>query len=128
MTKIIIDSYAWIEYLLSTDKGLKVKNIIENGNNKICTHILSLAEIVSRLSRSGVNYSESIEGILTNSEILHIDENASIRAGNIHTEIRKEIKDFGLVDAFILLAAKDNNMRILTGDPHFKNIKVAIII
>ena len=128
MTKFIIDSYAWIEYLLSTEKGLKVKEILDNEENKIFTHILSISEVTSRISRAGENYSKSIETIITISEIIDVDINSSSKAGELHASVRKEIKDFGLVDAFILLAAKDISAKILTGDPHFKNMKEAVMI
>lgn len=128
LTKIIADSFAWIEYLLSTEKGLHIKKILENKDIQIFTHVLSFAEIASRISRSGGSYQEPINSIVSSSEIINIDKNTSIHAGVLHSEIRKKIKDFGLVDAFILLAARDMNAKILTGDPHFKNMKEAIMI
>lgn len=128
MTKYIIDSYAWIEYFLSSNKGLIVKQIIEEENNEIYTHVLSIAEICSRLLRSGIDPTQSNAVIGSLSEIINIDESASFRAGKLHAIIRKEMKDFGLVDAFILLAAKEKVMKILTGDPHFKKTKEARMI
>ena len=128
MNRFIIDSFAWIEYLLGTERGVYVKNIVEDNNNEIFTHILSLAEISSRLSRSGIDSSESIKNILSISKIFNINNNISIRAGQLHSEIRKKIKDFGLVDAFILLSAKDIKIKVLTGDEHFKNFKEADLI
>ena len=43
-------------------------------------------------------------------------------------EIRKKIKDFGLADVFVLLTARKLNAKIITGDPHFKGFKEAILI
>lgn len=128
MTKIVLDSYAWIEYFLSTDRGLKVKDFLENKENQIYTHIFSLAEIVSRILRVEGNYKNPVDIIISGSEIINIDNQTSIAAGILHSEIRKNIKDFGLVDAFILLEARERNAKILTGDPHFKNMKEAIMI
>lgn len=128
MTRYIIDSYAWIEYLLSTDKGFKVKEVLDSSDNRIFTHVLTVSEISSRLSHAGINYSGHIESILSASEVLNIDADISARAGKLHSDIRKDVKDFGLVDAFILLAAKDNGAKIITGDPHFKHIKEAFMI
>ena len=62
------------------------------------------------------------------SGLIVIDQIRSIQAGLLHAEMRKRIKDFGLVDSFILLAARELNAKILTGDPHFKNMKEAIMI
>ncbi len=128
MTKYIIDSWAWIEYLLSTEKGLTVKRVLDNQENEIFTHALSLAEISSRLSRSGISYREHLDSITMVSNIVDINSDISARAGKLHSDTRKEIKDFGLIDAFVLLAVRDMSLKILTGDPHFKNIKEAMMI
>lgn len=128
MTKLIVDSYAWIEYFLSSDKGARIKSIVENEENSIYTHILSLAEIASRVSRAKGDYKNPLNIVLSSSEIIGIDNQKSVQAGLLHADVRKRIKDFGLVDACILLAARDLNAKILTGDPHFKGMKEAIMI
>ena len=128
MTKFIVDSFAWIEDLLGTERGNYVKKIIEDKNNEIFTHILSISELVSRFSRLDIRYSETINNILSNSTIINININLCIKAGEVHAQIRKKLRDFGLVDAFILTVAKDMKLKILTGDQHFKNFKEAIII
>ena len=128
MTKFIVDSFAWIEYLTATDKGSIVKKFVEDENNDIFTHILCLGEISSKLSRSKINTKESINTILSNSIIVNINHNDSINAGKLHSEIRGNIKDFVLVDAFILLSARNLNAKVLTGDLHFKNFKEAILV
>ena len=128
MTRYIVDSFAWIEYFEATKRGIAAKNIIEDETNDIFTHVFSLAEIASRLSRSGIEPSSPIEKIMSLSEIIDINNEISVRAGRLHAEVRKEIKDFGLVDAFILLSAQENMFKILTGDPHFKGFKEAVII
>ncbi|MEK6834969.1 MAG: PIN domain-containing protein [Nanoarchaeota archaeon] len=128
MTKIIVDSFAWIEYLTATNKGSTVKKLIEDENNEIFTHILSLAEISSRLSRSGIKPEESINIISLNSIIINLNNIDSTNAGKLHSEIREKIKDFGLVDAFVLLMSRRLNAKVLTGDSHFKNFKEAIMI
>ena len=46
----------------------------------------------------------------------------------LHTEMRKTEKDFGLADAYVLATARKLKAKILTGDPHFKNVKDAILM
>ncbi|MDO8537827.1 MAG: PIN domain-containing protein [archaeon] len=128
MTKYLIDSSAWIEYFLSSNKGFKVKEIIEEEKNEVFTHVLSIAEISSKLTRSGIDPTQSNSIINSLSETINIDDEVSFKAGKLHAEIRKEIKDFGLVDAFILLGAKENLMKIVTTDSHFKKNKETIMI
>jgi len=42
--------------------------------------------------------------------------------------MRKTAKDFGLADAYVLATARRLKSKILTGDPHFKSLKEAIMI
>ena len=128
LTKFIVDSFAWIEYLTATERGNNVRSFVENENNEIFTHILSIAEISSRLSRSGIDPTDAIKIIISNSIIVSINDINSINAGKLHSKIREKIKDFGLVDSFILLSSRSMQLKILTGDPHFKNFKEAVLI
>jgi len=124
--KYIIDSYAWIEYLDGTINGLKVKEVLMQEEAYIL--ILSIAEVISRAARTGKNTDEVYNAISLNSKIINITPELSRDAGILHAEIRKKIKDFGLIDAFILLTARKINAKIITGDKHFRGFKEAILI
>lgn len=124
--KCIIDSYAWIEYLDGTASGLKVKEILMQ--EEVYILILSIAEVISRAMRTGKNTNEVYNAISLNSRIINITPELSRDAGILHAEIRKKIKDFGLIDAFILLTARKMNAKIITGDEHFRGFKEAILI
>ncbi|OGJ19968.1 hypothetical protein A3K73_03345 [Candidatus Pacearchaeota archaeon RBG_13_36_9] len=126
--KYVIDSWAWIEYLIGSDYGEKVKEIVENKENEVFTCILSIAEIMSMTKRENKDSDSAYNSIVSLSKIYHIDNELSKNAGLLHAEIKKEIKDFGLIDAFILITARELKAKILTGDKHFKNFKEAIFI
>ena len=125
--KYIIDSYAWIEYLDGSNKGDKVREVITE-NNEIFTVSLTVAEVTSRAKRKDKNVDIAYNTIIINSNIININSEMAKEAGILHAEIRKEIKDFGLADVFILLTARKLEAKIITGDPHFKNFKEAILI
>lgn len=126
--KLIIDSYAWIEYFLGNPLGEKVKKFVHNPENEILTNILNIAEISSYFARNNTDMTESYEILISNSSIYMFDRDFSKKAGFLHAEIRKKIKDFGLIDAFVLLTARELNAKILTGDEHFRNFKEVIMI
>jgi len=127
MTKHVIDAYAWIEYLDGTDEGRKVRQILEN-NDETFTCAVTLAEVVSKIARMGKDSKTAYDVLLSNSQIVSVDEELSLQAGLLHCEMRKTEKDFGLADAYILAAARKLKAKILTGDPHFKSLKEAIMI
>ncbi|MFQ5531994.1 MAG: PIN domain-containing protein [Candidatus Nanoarchaeia archaeon] len=125
--KFILDSYAWVEYLEGNSKGIEVRRILK-GKNEIYTLSLCIAEVISRAKRKGANDDIAYRAMTMNSKIISIDEKISRDAGILHGEIKKKIKDFGLVDAYILLIARKLKAKIITGDKHFKNFKEAILL
>jgi predicted nucleic acid-binding protein len=127
MTKHVIDAYAWIEYLDGSDAGSKVTAILEN-NDAIYTCAITLAEVVSKVARKGKDVKVAYDILLSNSQIISIDEELSLQAGLLHSEMRKTEKDFGLADAYVLATARKLKSKVLTGDAHFKSVKDAIII
>jgi predicted nucleic acid-binding protein len=129
MTKrYIIDAHAWIEYLTATDAGKKVKTIFEENNNEIYTCAVTLAEVISKTAREGHDVETAFDILVSNSEIISVDDQLSKKAGLTHAEIQKTKKDFGLADAYVLATARSTKSKILTGDPHFRGIKDAFLI
>jgi len=126
--KLVIDAYAWIEYFLGSIEGEKARKYIDDSNNEIITNILNIAEISSYLTRKGISSEEYYDLIISNSSIYLFDRDFSKEAGILHAEIKKKIKNFGLIDAFVLLSARKLNAKILTGDEHFRGFKEAILI
>ncbi len=127
MTKHVIDAYAWIEYFDGSNSGKKVASIIEN-DDEIYTCAVTLGEVVSKVARKGKDAKIAYDVLLSNSQIVAVDEELSLQAGLIHCEMRKTSKDFGLADAYILAVARKLKSKIVTGDPHFQGIKEAVMI
>ncbi|MEX0569157.1 MAG: PIN domain-containing protein, partial [Candidatus Njordarchaeota archaeon] len=49
---LVFDSYAWIEFFLGSEKGAKVKELME-GDEDIITPTIVLAEIANKYYREG---------------------------------------------------------------------------
>lgn len=128
MPKYVIDSYAWIEYFISSSIGEKVKQIVESQENEIFTSVITIAEVMSIAKRENRSPEIGFRIIMGLSKIHKIDENFAKEAGILHAEIRKRIKDFGMADSVVLLTARKLGARIITGDLHFKGFKEAMLI
>ena len=125
--KYIIDSYAWIEYLDGSHKGDKVREVLAK-DGEIYIIALTVSEVISRAKRKSKDTTIAYETIIMNSKIIDITPEMANDAGLFHAEIRKRIKDFGLVDSLMLIAAHKLGAKILTGDAHFKGFREAILI
>ena len=128
MNKYIVDAWAWIEYFRGTEYGAKLNDILEDPTTDIYTCAITIAEIISKTARDGRDVEAAYDMLLSNSQIIKLDEKISKQAGLIHFKMRKTSKDFGIADAFILAAANKLEAKIITGDPHFKGLENAIMI
>ena len=126
--RYVIDAYAWIEYLIGSKAGEKVKSVLEEENNEVYTCAVTVAEVVSKTAREGRNFETAYDVLTSNSQVVNVDEELSKEAGALHAEMRKTKRDFGLADAYVLAIARRTNSKVLTGDAHFKGIKEAILI
>jgi predicted nucleic acid-binding protein len=124
----VVDAYAWIEYLIGSEIGTKVKAVLEDEKNAIYTSAVTLGEVISKIAREQQDVCTAYRILLSNSDVIDVDEELSKQTGIIHAEMRKSKKDFGLADAFVLATARKLGTRILTGDPHFQGIKEATLV
>ena len=128
MSKYVIDSWAWIEYLEGSKSGLKVKDLILDQANEIFTHAVSAAEIISKAKRRGKDVEAIWQAINSNSKLVSFGADESKEVGLVHAEIKSKNKNFGLADSFVLTLAKKLNAKVITGDPDFKNIMGVMMV
>ena len=128
MTKIVIDAYAWIEYLEGSEKGVKVTEMLEDTSNELFTSSTTVAEVVSKFLKKDKDIKIASTAMSTLSSIIVINKEISILAGHIHFEAKKKNKDFGMLDAFVAATARKIGAKILTGDTDFRGFKEAVFI
>ena len=106
----------------------QLNEILENENAEVYTCAVTLSEVVSKVAREGKDVEVAYSLLLSNSQIVNADEELSKSAGLVHAEMRQKEKDFGLADSYVLATARKLKIKILTGDPHFKNLTEAMLI
>ncbi len=114
--KLLLDSFALIEFFKGSTSGEQVKKYIEKAEEVIIT-ALSIYEVGYRIEqdyskRDAENYLKSLK---THYKILDINEEIAMKA----VELKKEFK-LPAVDCLIYAAAKINNAKVISGCPHFK--------
>ena len=113
MKTYVVDTYAWISYL---EGKREFKALIEE--NELYTPSIVLAEISRILARKRVpnEKSNKILGFIKeHSLILSLDEISAVEAGRI-----ADREGLYLIDG-IIYSYVNENMRLLTGDKHFRN-------
>lgn len=106
----------------------RLKSALETESNKIYTCAVTVAEVISKTAREGRDPETAYDIIVSDSHIIGVDEELSKEAGILHAKMRKTVSDFGLADAYVLAVARKMNSKVLTGDPHFRGVKEAILI
>ncbi len=134
--KFLIDTYAWIEFFIGSEKGEIVKKYLLSGN-EIYTPSVVLAEIARKYLRGNISEKivrKRIDLITRISTIIDIDEELAVESGKAYLELIKHTKKQGLkqkpslIDAVILAIARKLKAKIITGDRHFKELKETIWI
>jgi len=119
----LFDTYAWIEYFLGSKEGKVVKQLLEKEN--ILTSIISIAELSDKYYREDLfnEWEGRYNFIVNKSTILPISLDIAKRVGQSKWELRNKGESVGLADSLILETAKEKNLIIVTGDPHFKDVE-----
>jgi len=128
MSISVVDSSAWVEYFAATEAGLKVKKIVEDGDNEIVTTVVTIAELSSFYKRNNIDFERPYNVIIKNSKIFQMDENVAKGIGEIHFEAKSKNKKFSFADSVVLYAAKKLKAKIITKDLDFKDFKETILI
>ena len=133
--KVVVDTYAWIEYFNGTEKGEKVKKFLIE--EYTYTPEIVLAEIARKYIREGASLETVKQRLRIIGELsvtVGIDYKIALESGKAYLELLDHSKKLklkakpGLGDAIILATAKVLNAKVLTGDQHFKKIKITIWI
>lgn len=128
MSNFVIDAHAWIEYFNGSKSGEDIRKLIENKNNSIFISIIIIAELSNYFKRKGLSFDEAKRIILSISSIYELNVNFAEEVGSLHAEMKKERKNIGLADIFVLLTARKLGAKVVTGDADFQGLKDVILI
>ena len=127
MTRFVIDSWAWVEYLRGSEAGQKVRKAVER-EEEFITHVVTIAEIASKFARERMDVDGAWRAITTLSKIEGLDETDAKDAGLLHASVKEKRSNFSLADAFVLHTARKMNAKVLTGDPDFRGMDEALML
>ncbi len=129
----VIDSYAWVEYLIGSKLGAKAKNYIETG--QALTPSIVLAELrkwylqeIEAERRSEREMRLHFQFMESATEIVSLDASLALKAGETDFLMKKRIRNWPMADSVIYATARSRAAQVVTGDPHFKGLEEVIFI
>jgi predicted nucleic acid-binding protein len=123
----VIDTYAWVEYFRGTDKGKKLKSLLEQ-NHRFFTPVCCIFELRSWALSDSLDFTRILNVVRSVSGIEPINDDDWEEAAVVRHKHRKTIKDFGLVDALIVVVQQNRHAKVISGDRHFKTLKNVVYI
>ncbi len=124
---MLLDSFAWFEYFMGTGRGEKVKRLVDD-NIQLYTSPIVIAEVYSKSLRTDGKAEERKDFIMKRCAMVALNENIAVEAAKIHSGNKIKSPYFGLADAFILASARNKKIKVVTGDPHFKDFDDAVML
>ncbi len=123
---MILDTSAWVEFLIGSEKGSRVKEELIKG---VCyTSIVTLAELSSWSLREGQEAYKVINTIKSLSNVIGLDEDTAVLSGKLNFKRKKENRKWGMLDSMILATAMMYDLDILTCDNDFRDVSIARVI
>ena len=116
----LLDTSAWVEYFKGTEKGLVVKQWLENEGMYTC--LITLAEISRWFQENNGDVSTAVEQIRQNSILLPLEEFILIESGKHYVALRKLRPKIGLIDVIIYVTARIHDLKLITSDSDFKGL------
>ena len=78
-----------------------------------------MAEKHERVNRE---FGSKYDFLRARSRIVPLEEELARVAGEINYERKKKVRNWGMADSIILATARKSRSKIVTGDPHFKDL------
>lgn len=129
----MIDTYAWVEYLIGSRIGTKAKDYIETG--QALTPSIVLVELrkwylreIEEGRRSEREMQLHFQFIESVTEVVLLDTSLALKAGETDFLMKKRVRNWPIADSVIYATARSRAAQVVTGDPHFRGLEEVIFL
>ncbi len=131
--RVLVDSYAWVELFLGSGKGVRVRELIESADAAFTPDTV-LAELSRKYLREKFPerlVRERLLAVQGASHVLPITPELAMSASKAYLELvetarKRRLRSPSLFDGLVLGAARQQEAKVVTGDPHFKDLPETI--
>src|SRR5712692_2677526 len=117
---VVLDSFAWIEYFNGSSAGEKVQGFLET--ERVLTPAIVVAELSEKHKRLNREFGPKYDFVKARTSIVPLEEKLARVAGELNFERKKSVKGWGMADSIVLATARRSKSKVVTGDPHFKDL------
>jgi tRNA(fMet)-specific endonuclease VapC len=124
VTRYMLDTNV-ISELMKNPRGKAAKRVARVGEDNICTSIIVAAELRYGCAKRGSErLLKSVEGLLTEIDVLPFESPADVEYGNIRSELESAGKPIGANDLLIAAHAMAVNATVVTVNiDEFKRVR-----
>ena len=129
----MIDTYAWVEYLIGSRAGKIARDYIDGVNS--LTPSIVIVELrkwylreIEAGRRSEQEMQKHFAFIESASQFVPLDLPLSLEAGQTDFIMKKRIKNWPISDSIVYATARSRGAQVVSGDPHFKGLEGVIFI
>ena len=129
----MIDTYAWVEYLIGSRIGTKAKDYIETG--QALTPSIVLVELrkwylreIEEGCRSEREMQLHFQFIESVTEVVLLDTSLALKAGETDFLMKKRVRNWPIADSVIYATARSRAAQVVTVDPHFRGLEEVIFL
>jgi predicted nucleic acid-binding protein len=123
---VVLDSFAWVEYFNGTGAGEKVQGLLDTV--LVVTPAIVVAELSEKYKRLNRDFNPKYDFVRARTSIVPLEEELGRAAGEINFERKKRVKGWGIADSIVLATGRRSGSKVVTGDPHFKDLVDETII
>ncbi|MBI2141526.1 PIN domain-containing protein [Candidatus Woesearchaeota archaeon] len=124
--KYVIDASAWFEYLYATQKGLKIKPLIEG--EEIATSLIAVGELADKFARINHGFDIMLRFIQRRSALIGISVPLLLAAAGLKKEMRNKRPKFSMADGVHLATALQEGAVLVTSDADFSGMENVMIV
>ncbi|MBI2126725.1 MAG: type II toxin-antitoxin system VapC family toxin [Thaumarchaeota archaeon] len=132
-SSIVVDTYAWVEYLIGSRAGMRARKFIDEGRSLTPSIVLAeLRKWYLRETEAGRRSEREMQShfafIELATQIIPLDASLALKAGELDFLMKKRIKGWPLADSIVYATAKSHLAQVISGDPHFEALDDVIFI
>ena len=128
MSKIILDTSAWIEYFIGSEKGKKIREKIKDSEETLFISGMIAQELCVKFMKEGKQASEVIAMVSMLSKLIPFNYSLAEEGAEIYLVQRKNKSKCSIIDAHIVAAARLMGGKVITCDHDFSGLSEVIII